>query len=47
MAMTVTERKLPGEARSADDVMEDYRHYRSRLNPDNPLAITFARSMSR
>ena len=30
--MTVTERKLPGEARSADEVMEDYRRYRSRLN---------------
>jgi hypothetical protein len=33
MAMTVTERKLPGEARSADEVMDDYRQYRSRLNP--------------
>ena len=31
--MTVTERKLAGEARSADEVMEDYRQYRSRLNP--------------
>ena len=33
MAVTVTERNLPGEARSADEVMEDYRQYRSRLNP--------------
>jgi hypothetical protein len=33
MAMTITKRKLPGEARSADEVMEDYRQYRSRLNP--------------
>jgi hypothetical protein len=33
MAMTVTERKLPGESRSADEVMKDYRQYRSRLNP--------------
>jgi hypothetical protein len=31
--MTVTERKLPGETRSADEVMEHYRQYRSRLNP--------------
>jgi hypothetical protein len=31
--MTVTERKLAGGARSADEVMEDYRQYRSRLNP--------------
>jgi hypothetical protein len=31
--MTVAERKLPGEARAADEVMEDYRQYRSRLNP--------------
>jgi hypothetical protein len=33
MAMTVTERKLSGEVRSTDEVMEDYRQYRSRLNP--------------
>jgi hypothetical protein len=33
MAVTVTERKLPGEARSADEVMDDYHQYRSRLNP--------------
>jgi hypothetical protein len=25
--------ELPGKARSADEVMEDYRQYRSRLNP--------------
>jgi hypothetical protein len=25
MAVTVTERNLPGEARSADEVMDDYR----------------------
>ncbi len=31
--MTVAERKPPGEARSADEAMEDYRQYRSRLNP--------------
>jgi hypothetical protein len=31
--MKVAERKLPSEARSADEVMEDYRQYRSRLNP--------------
>jgi hypothetical protein len=31
--MTVTEGKLPGEARSANEVMEGYRQYRSRLNP--------------
>jgi hypothetical protein len=31
--MTVTERRLPGEARSADEVMEDYRQWRGRLNP--------------
>jgi hypothetical protein len=31
--MTVTERKLPGDGRSADEVMEDYRQYRSRVNP--------------
>jgi hypothetical protein len=31
--MTVAERKLPGETRSADEVMEDYRQYRSRFNP--------------
>jgi len=30
--MTVTERRLPGEARSTDEVMEDYRQWRSRLN---------------
>ena len=33
ITMTVTERKLAGDARSADEVMEDYRQYRSRLNP--------------
>lgn len=27
------ERRLPGVARSVDEVMEDYRQYRSRLNP--------------
>ena len=31
--MTATERKLPGATRSADEVMEDYRQYRSRLDP--------------
>jgi len=31
--MTDAERKLPGVARSADEVMEDYRQYRGRLNP--------------
>jgi hypothetical protein len=30
---SITERTLPGEARSADEVMGDYRQYRSRLNP--------------
>src|SRR5258705_10729808 len=31
--MTFNEGKLAGEARSADEVMEAYRQYRSRLNP--------------
>jgi len=31
--MRVTERNLAGEPRSADEVMEDYRQYRSRFNP--------------